>query len=262
MRREATAAGGIASATVTSVVLTSLGTYRRSFWRIVMAAVLVFAPIDLVVTLGTTLATDFAESSDALSVVLWTSGAALSISGTTLSLVFFAGLIDRFVAVDQKGEEDLPLGAILRGLPTLRLIGAGVLAAALTVLGLLLFLLPGFILMVLLAVVGPVIVIEDLGVREGLARSARLTWRHALLVVVTVLVPTTLDEQLSSWLEHFAWHGRVWIQVPLDVGSTILVGGLVGVLEVTLAHALIAAERRRRETLSASPAAADQAAER
>lgn len=262
MRREATAAGGIASATVTSVVLTSLGTYRRSFWRIVMAAVLVFAPIDLVVTLGTTLATDFAESSDALSVVLWTSGAALSVSGTMLSLVFFAGLIDRFVAVDQKGEEDLPLGTILRGLPTLRLIGAGLLTAALTVLGLLLFLLPGFILMVLLAVVGPVIVIEDLGVRGGLARSARLTWRHGLLVVVTVLVPTTLDEQLSSWLEHFVWYGQPWIRLPLDVGSTILVGGLVGVLEVTLAHALIAAERRRRETVSALPAAGDQAAER
>ena len=41
-----------ARASIPSVVVTGLGTYRRSFWRIVIAAVLVFAPIDLVVTLG------------------------------------------------------------------------------------------------------------------------------------------------------------------------------------------------------------------
>jgi hypothetical protein len=247
-----------------------LGTYRRSFGRIVAAAVLVFAPIDLIVTLATDLATAVAERSDVLSMLLWTSGTALSVAGTMLSLVFFAGVIDRFVAVDQKGEADLPLHEILRGLPTLRLVGASLLTAAITIVGLVLFLLPGFVFMVLFAVVGPVIVIEDLGVRRGLRRSAGLTWRHGLLVIVTVLIPTTLDEQLSSWLEHFAWYAQPWIQLPLDVGSTILVGGLVGVFEVTLAHALIAAQRQRREALAAArPAlgpdaspADDQAAER
>ena len=100
-----------------------------------VAAVLVFAPIDLVVTLATMAATDYAEQSDVLSVFLWTSGTALGVAGTVLSLVFFAGVIDRIVAVDQKGEEDLPLGDVLRGLPTLRLILASILTAALTVVG-------------------------------------------------------------------------------------------------------------------------------
>ncbi len=83
----------------------------------------------------------------------------------------------------------------------------------------------------------------------------------------------------------------MWVRVPVDVASTIIVGGLVGVLEVTLAHALIAESRRRREALAGAleagaaggaagrrergwrrrargergrgaPAAADQAAER
>jgi hypothetical protein len=235
-----------AGATITSVVVTGLGTYRRSFWRIVVAAILVFAPIDLVVTIATVAATAYAERSDVLSVFLWTSGTALGVAGTILSLVFFAGVIDRVVAVDQRGEEDLPLRDILRGLPTLRLVLASVAAAALTVVGLLLFLVPGFVLMILFAVVGPVIVIEGRGVWSGLARSASLTSRHGVLVIVTVLIPTTLDEQLSSWLEHFAWYEHPWIHLPLDVSSTIIVGGLVGVLEVTLAHALIADQRRRR----------------
>ena len=129
----------------------------------------------------------------------------------------------------------------------------------LTVIGLVLFLIPGFVCMVLFAVVGPVIVIEDLGVWRGLKRSAGLTKRHALLVIVTVLIPTTLDEQLSSWFERFAWYDHPWVQLPLDVGSTIVVGGLVGVLEVTLAHALITEYRQRR---AATPAEAGQSAER
>ena len=97
-----------ARASILSVVVTGLGTYRRSFWRIVIAAVLVFAPIDFIVTLATVAATDYAERSDVLSVFLWTSGTALGVAGTVLSLVFFAGVIDRIVAIDQKGEEDLP----------------------------------------------------------------------------------------------------------------------------------------------------------
>ena len=237
------------------MVATALGTYRRSFWRIVIAAVLVFAPIDLVVTLATGLATAYAEQSDVLSRVFWTSGTALSIAGTMLSLVFFAGIVDRIVAVDQKGEEDLPIGDVLRGLPTGRLIAASFLSAAIVVVGLLLFLVPGFVCMVLFAIVGPVIVIEDLGVRKALRRSAQLTQRHALLVIVTVLIPTTLDEELSSWFERFGWIEHVWVRVPIDVVSTIVVGGLVGVLEVTLAHALIAEHRRRREALAGAHAA-------
>lgn len=251
MGRPTTTKRGPALATIRSVVPAGLGSYRRSFWRIVAAAVLVFAPIDLVVTLATDLATAVAERSDTLSLFLWTSGTALSVAGTMLSLVFFAGLIDRFVAVDQNGEADLPLLEILRRLPTLRLVGASVLTAAITVVGLVLFLLPGIACMVLFAVVGPVIVIEDLGVRQGLRRSAGLTWRHTLLVIVTVLIPAMLDEEVSSRLEHLAWYAQPWIRLPLDVGSTIVIGGLVGVLEVTLAHALIADERRRRAALAA-----------
>ena len=255
-------AGRTARATIPGVVVTGLGTYRRSFRRIVLAAVVVFAPIDFVVTLATTMATKYAEQSDVLSVFLWTSGTALGVAGTTLSLVFFAGVMDRLVAVDQKGEEDLPIREILRGLPTLRLVLASALAAVLTVIGLLLFLIPGFVLMILFAVVGPVIVIEGRGVWDGLMRSAGLTSRHAILVIVTVLVPTTLDEQLSSWLEHFAWYEHPWIHLPLDVGSTIIVGGLVGVLEVTLAHALIADQQRRRVAKADAAVASPQEADR
>jgi hypothetical protein len=245
-------AHGTARATIRSVVWTGVGTYRRSFWHIVFAAVLVFAPIDLVVTVGSTIAVNVAERSDVLSLLLWTSGTALSVAGTVLSLVFFSGVVDRIVAVDQKGEEGIPMLEALRRLPTMRLVAASIVSGALTVVGLLLLVVPGFVVMVLLAVVGPVIVIEDLGVWQGLKRSAELTRNHALLAIVTVLIPASLDEGLSSWFERFAWYEHPWVQLPLDVGCTIVVGGLIGVLEVTLAHALIADRRRRLAALAAA----------
>ena len=236
-----------AEATIRGVVVAGLGTYRRRFWRVALAAVVVFAPIDLVVTLATRTATAFAEKSDVLSTVIWTGGTALGVAGTALSLVFFAGIIDRIVAVDQKGEEDLPIRAVLRDLPTLRLIVATLLAALITLVGLALFLVPGLILMVLFGVVGPIVVIEGASAWRSLRRSAALVAPHFFLAFVVVVVPVSAEEGLTSWMERFDWYDRVLVRLPVDIVVTLIVGGVIGVLEVTLAHALIADQRRRRE---------------
>ena len=170
-----------------------------------------------------------------------------------LSLIFFAGVIDRIVAVDQHGGEDVPLRGILRSLPTMRLILGGAFATALILAGLILLLVPGFMLMVLFCIVGPLIVIEDLPVWASLRRSARLVWPHFLLATIVVLVPTMLEEELTASLETFRWYENPLVHLSIDVASTIFVGGLIGVLEVTLAHALIADYRRRREAAAQRP---------
>ena len=152
----------------------------------------VFAPIDLVVTLATGAATDVAEKSDVLSKIVWTGGTALGVAGTALSLVFFAGVIDRIVAVDQKGEDDLPIRA---SPPTTSPRCAWSLAAVLTAV----FTdrrpdpLPrarASSCMVLFCVVGPIVVIEG---AERLAaafeRSAALVGPHFFLALVTVIDP-------------------------------------------------------------------------
>ena len=242
-----------ARATIRSVVVAGLGTYRRRFGRVVVAALAVFAPIDLVVTLATEAAKDAAEKADALHVVVWLGSTSVSVAGTTLSLILFAGVIDRIVAVDQQGDDDAPLLTILRGLPTMRLILAGTLATALILAGLILLLVPGFMLMVLFCIVGPIVVIEDQRVWASLRRSARLVWPHFWLTTVVVLVPTMLEEELTASLERFSWYESPLVHLSVDVASTIFVGGLIGVLEVTLAHALIADYRRRTEAAAQRP---------
>jgi hypothetical protein len=256
---------GTARPTIRSVVATGLGTYRRRFWRVVLAAVVVFAPIDLVVTLATRAATDMAERSDVLGTVIWTGGTALGVAGTALSLVFFAGVMDRIVAVDQKGEDDVPIRTVLHELPTVRLIAAMVLTTVIIVAGFVLFLLPGLVLMVLFCVVGPIIVIEGASAWRSLRRSAVLVAPHFLLALVVIVLPAFAEESFTSWMGRFDWYERVLVRLPVDIVVTLLAGGIIGVLEVTLAHALIADQRRRRQAkadAAAARSAGPQAADR
>ena len=61
-----------------------------------------------------------------------------------------------------------------------------------------------------------------------------------------------LEEEITSSLENFHWYENPLVHLSIDVASTIFVGGLIGVLEVTLAHALIADAQRRREAKAAA----------
>ncbi len=163
-------------------------------------------------------------------------------------------MLDRVVAVDQYGREDAPLLRMLREVPVVRLVLVDLAAVGLIVLGMVAFVVPGLILAVLLGVVGPVLVIEDLSVRQALKRSVRLVLPHFFLVFLLVLVPAGLEESLVDWAEHGA-HRNVPLWLVVDVALTAVVASLVGMLEITLAHDLIAdrAWRRGREAAAAGP---------
>ena len=148
--------------------------------------------------------------------------------------------------MDQHGHEDAPLHEIVRHLPFTRLVVTSFVATALIAAGFVAFIVPGFVLLVLWSILGPLIVIEDLRVFPALRRSARLVWPHFLLALVVVAIPTLLEDVPLSMLERFSWYEQPLVRVPVDVLATLVLGGIIGVIEVTLAHALIADEKRRR----------------
>lgn len=239
--------GAPANATIVSIVVAAVGTYRRRFGRIVLAAALVFAPIDLIVTLATRAAEDAAARTDVVSGFIGITGNAISVAGTTLSVIFFAGVVERIVSVDQHGHEDASMLRIVGSLPVVRLILLSLLATTLILTGLLLLVVPGLVLMVLFGIVGPVMVIEDRRVAATLCRSARLVWPHFILALVLILVPSLVEGALDAWVEELSVYEQTLPHLALDVALTIVVGGMVGVVEVTLAHTLIADRRRRDE---------------
>jgi hypothetical protein len=134
------------------------------------------------------------------------------------------------------------------------IVGAG-LVAVLVLVGVALFIVPGIVILFLLGIVGPLIAIERLGIWSALRRSATLAWRHPLLVTFTVTIPLLLEDVPVRLLERITWLEALPASVMLDVLSSIFLGGLVGVLEVTLARALLAEDRRRRAPDEREPAA-------
>lgn len=210
-----------------------------------MAGVLIFVPVDLLLIPIRSLVQRFAEARDAEGLLVLSASAAAGIVASLIGITIFAGVIEVLAAADQEGTAT-PVLVGLRRLPMVRLVLAGVLVAVLVTAGAIAFFVPGLVLLVLLSTVGPLIAIERIGIGAALVRSARLVWRHFLLVGVTVTIPLMLEDAPVRLLEGYARLETPLAAVSLDVLTSVFLGGLVGVLEVTLAHALLAEERRRR----------------
>lgn len=241
---------GPADPTIRSVFDTALGTYRRHVGSIILAGVLIFVPVDLLLIPIRSLVERFAEARDAEGLLVLSASAAAGIVASLVGITIFAGVIGVLAAADQEGTAT-PVLVGLRRHRMVRLVLAGVLVAVLVLAGAIAFFVPGLVLLVLLSIVGPLIAIERIGIGAAVLRSARLVSRHLLLVVVTVTIPLLLADQPVRLLERYSGLEAPWAMVSLDVLTSVFLGGLVGVLEVTLAHALLAEERRRRATRDA-----------
>ncbi len=237
-----------------ALVAAALGTYRRRFWRVAAAALLIMVPADAVVSLLEE-AVRLPQGDSGLAWGARVAGVVANAAAAMLGTTFFAGLLDRVVAMDQHGAQDAPVTTVLREVPVARLVLADLAAVGLVVLGTAAFVVPGVVLAVLLAVVGPVLVIEDLGVWPALRRSMQLVRPHGLLTFLVVLVPSGAEEMLVSWADHVT-HGHELLWLVADVATTAVVGSFVGILEITLAHGLIAdhALRLARRAAAEAPA--------
>lgn len=106
----------------------------------------------------------------------------------------YQGTVVELVNDVQDGRRDSSAGDLLRSASPfiLPLIGVGIFAGICVGLGLLLFVVPGLILMTIWAVVAPVIVVEKAGVFESLGRSRELVrgnaWEVFGVIVVTFVI--------------------------------------------------------------------------
>jgi hypothetical protein len=114
-----------------------------------------------------------------------------------LGTVFLSGFLCRLTGAADRGRARLSLREVMRTLPWRRLILADIAVVLLTVIGLLAFVIPGLVIANFLAIVGPLIEIQDEPVRTALRRSVRLVrpyfWRVALLATVPLLLVSELE---------------------------------------------------------------------
>lgn len=135
---------------------------------------------------------------------------------------------------------------VLRTLPYGRLIPANIIVAIVVEVGFLLLVVPGAIAMTLLAIVGPLINIEGHAVRDALRHSVRLVWPRFWLAFFGITVPLMVEEALGHSITTAVWDEGFATGLLVNAVFALAVGATVGLLEVTLAHALIARDRLER----------------
>jgi hypothetical protein len=211
----------MAPLTVRAIFVTALHIYRRYPLRVAVLALLLFLPVEL---LDRTIAELFQEPSSSLGQALASVMPQLVVSGLSLLVeLMYAGLLDFTAEATLSGRPAPTVRTTLRDLPYLRLIAASVLVGILAVVGFIALVVPGFVVLTLCCIVGPVTIREQRGPIGTIARSARLVrprWRVAAAVFfLPTLASATLEDLSGDIVGH-------------DVLATLLVSA---VLHVTLA---------------------------
>jgi hypothetical protein len=128
----------------------------------------------------------------------WEAGVAAFITEAVglLGTVALSGFLCRLTRPD--GQDRVSLRHVIATLPWGRLIMADLIVTAAVLAGLAALVIPGFIISNLLAVVGPLIEIEDQPVRAALRRSRRLVWPYFWPVALLITAPIIILTQLES----------------------------------------------------------------
>jgi hypothetical protein len=218
-------------------------TYRERFLHVAGLAFVVFGAVAAIDAIATVLVVDH---------VSWRAGAALaSVAAGVLTMagvVVYAGILDKVVGAHLHGHPDLTVREIWRVLPLRRLVAADVLLAIATLAGLALFVVPGVIVFTLWSLVGPVITIEDRSVTSAFRRSWRLVRPSFWLTLVLVTLPLQVEETVLHAIHYTEIFDHPVVPAFLLNGLLgMVIGSIVGLVEVVLTYELIAADRGSRD---------------
>jgi hypothetical protein len=223
-----------------SIIGAALRTYREQFRRVACTAFIVFGTVAVIDSIAVVLVVDQHVSRPIGAAVTSIVGGVFAMVG----VVIYAGVLDKVVGAHIHGHPDLTLRQIWTVLPLGRLVGADLVLAVATLAGLALFVVPGVIVFTMWSLVGPVITIEDRAVGDGLARSWQLVRPHFWLTMVLVTVPLQIEAAALHAIHYAELFDHPVVPAFLLNGLLgMVIGSVVGLVEVVLAHELIARSR-------------------
>jgi hypothetical protein len=164
--------------------------YRDQFTLLIPAALILFLPVAI---LG--------------GLVQSGGGALLALASLAIGLVatyWYQGMVVEAVVDILDGRRDHTVGSLFSSVAPFigTLIGAGILATIIIVIGFILIIVPGLIALTFLAVVAPAVVIDRAGVTGALRRSRELVsghaWRVFGVIVVLFLITALINAILSA----------------------------------------------------------------
>ncbi len=216
-----------------AVMRTAARTFRGDTWRILAVA----GVVALTIVVAEIISDNVVDPrNNALSIGGTLSVEAISLFGTIL----LAGFLCRLVAEQTRQGGAAAHGGkvtivvVLRSLPWISLVVADIVFAVLMVAGLLLLVIPGFIVVTMFGLVAPAIEIEQRSALSGLRRSAHLVRRHFWTVALLVALPQIGLALAESVLPtpHAALHiaevivVRVVALAPLEAAITLILVAL------------------------------------
>jgi hypothetical protein len=209
----------------------------RNGWRIIAAAVVVSVAVSLVETIVHAF-TDGASLPVSLLAELGTSSVSL------VGVVFLAGFLGRLVGEASRGGKRASVTDVLRTLPWRRLVGGDLLVVLIVGIGLIALVIPGLIALTFLAVVGPVIEIENSPAVAALRRSAHLVRQRFWVVVLLATLPTTAASQIPARFPHPVTTAAVLAFAGFRIGEALAEAAL-GLVLVELCYRLIGLDAAR-----------------
>ncbi len=220
-----------------TVLRESFATYRRRFGRVAGCALALLVPLAVLDTAAVYAADRAFDSVGEVPEWILFFGLLTGFL-SALGSVFYAGLIDRVVAADQRGHPEYSIREVLETLPYKRLIGADIVLVVVTTVGLLLFVVPGVLAFTFFCLVGPLIVSEEIGVRAAFRRSAALVRKHFWMTLMLVSIPLGLEHVLVEAVEHMDFEHEFLVVVSFHAALAVTLIALVALVEVTLTYEL------------------------
>jgi hypothetical protein len=246
-RREADRRPSRTPISVVDTIVAAARAARRDPVQILVAAIVVSA----VTVLLDIIADDLIDKAN-LSLVFVTSLSA--VGAATFGDVLLSGFLCRIVSDAEHGaqaSQQASIRQVAADLPWRRLIGADLLVGLLVIIGLVALIIPGLIVITLLAVTGPVIEIERRPVVSALHRSVHLARQHFWKVALLGTLPLLLSYLVESQAPHPDGLGAILAFIAVRVIGEAIVQAATGLLLIELCYRLRAADHQRA---TASPA--------
>ena len=229
----------------------ALRTYRERFWRVAGTAFVVFGVVAAIDAVATVLVIDRHVSRPAGAAITSAVSAVFSMVG----VVVYAGILDKVVGAHLHGHPDLRIREIWRVLPLRRLVAADVVLAAATLAGLALLVIPGVVIFTMWSLVGPVITIEDRSVGSAFRRSWQLVRPYFWVTLCLVTLPLQVEQAVLHAVHYTDIFEHPFVPAFLVNGLLgMVVGSVVGLVEVVLAYDLIARLPTVMSSLADGPA--------
>jgi hypothetical protein len=213
--------------------------YVRSLPVIAVVAVVVFGVADVTLHAVNEGLDHAIAVADVASIAFDAALLVVVLASSIFGEVLFAGLLDRVVEAGLERRPPPSLREVAAGLPYLRLLAADAIVVGIGVAGLVLLVVPGLAAFTLLALAGPLVIVEDLGPWRAVRRSFDLLRRRPVAAVALVLLPSLAVSAVEDWIAQAARHWPTLATVLATAAVDATLAAYAGLVLAVLARRLV-----------------------